>query len=108
MLGILVGFILSLNDILSFELTKSYYLKKEKIWLMLPMLLYSLQIPLLYYGLQTTSITVLNITWNLFSNILISLMGIFYFKEKINRLKIAAILLGISSLFLFSFETYLH
>lgn len=110
MYGTLVGLILSLNDILSFALTKKYYLKEVGIalGLYLPMILYSLQIPLFYYGLRTTTMTVLNITWNLFSNILVTLMGIFYFKEKFNGLKLLAILMGISSIMLFSLDTYIN
>ena len=110
MYGTLVGLILSLNDILSFALTKKYYLKEVGIalGLYLPMILYSLQIPLFYYGLRTTTMTVLNITWNLFSNILVTLMGIFYFKEKFNGLKLLAIVMGISSIMLFSLDTYIN
>ena len=110
MYGTLVGLILSLNDILSFALTKKYYLKEVGIalGLYLPMILYSLQFPLFYYGLRTTTMTVLNITWNLFSNILVTLMGIFYFKEKFNGLKLLEILMGISSIMLFSLDTYIN
>ena len=110
MYGTLVGFILSLNDIVSFSLTKSYYLKNIGIafGLYLPMILYSLQIPLFYYGLGSTTMTVLNITWNLFSNILITLVGIFYFKEKFNGLKLLAVLMGISSIILFSMDSIIN
>ena len=110
MFGALVGFILSLNDIISFALTKKYYLKELTVYVgvYLPMILYSLQIPLFYYGLRTTSMTVLNITWNLFSNILVTLMGIFYFKENINGLKTVAIIMGISSIVLFTLDSYVN
>lgn len=110
MYGSLVGIILSLNDIISFALTKKYYLKEIGIafGIYLPMLLYSLQIPLFYYGLRTTTMTVLNITWNLFSNILVTAMGIFYFKEKFNSMKLLAILMGISSIVLFSLDSVLN
>jgi hypothetical protein len=110
MFGILVGFLLSLNDILSFSLSKKYYLNQVHIGLglILPMLMYSCQIPLFALGLRVSSMTVLNITWNLFSNILVTLMGIFYFQEKINGLKKVAILLAFSSLFLFSLDSYVN
>ena len=109
MIGPLTGFILSLNDIISFALIKKYYLKELPIYvgLYLPMILYSLQVPLFYYGLHSTSMTVLNITWNLFSNILVTLMGIFLFKEKLNGLKTVAIIMGISSIMLLSLDSYL-
>jgi multidrug transporter EmrE-like cation transporter len=110
MFSTLIGFILAVNDIISFALIKKYYLKELTVFVgfCLPMVLYSLQIPLFYYGLRTTSMTVLNIIWNLFSNILITLMGIFYFKEKINGLKTLAIIMGISSVVLFSLDSYVN
>jgi hypothetical protein len=106
--GIIIGFFLALNDLLSFYLTKNYYLKNLTFGLggILPMFLYSFQIPLFYYGLKTTSMTVLNITWNLFSNILVTLMGIFYFQEEITGLKKVAIVLALSSIILFSVDSY--
>jgi hypothetical protein len=109
MFGIFVGFILALNDIFAFGLTKQLYLKNlGGIGLVLPILLYSGQIPLFYLGLKTTSMTVLNITWNLFSNILVTLMGVFYFQEKINGMKYVAIVMAFSSLLLFSLDSYIH
>jgi multidrug transporter EmrE-like cation transporter len=110
MFGFLIGFIMALNDILSFGLTKQFYLKKivNKLGLILPMLLYSFQIPLFYVGLQTMNMTVLNIIWNLFSNILVTLVGIFYFHEKINGLKYVAIAFALSSLILFGLDTYIN
>jgi hypothetical protein len=110
MLGILIGFLLSLNDILSFSLSKKYYLKQLNtgLGLVLPMLMYSCQIPLFALGLRATSMTVLNITWNLFSNIIVTLMGVFYFKEQINGLKTVAIIMAFSSLFLFSLDSYVN
>jgi multidrug transporter EmrE-like cation transporter len=110
MYGTLVGFILSLNDIISYGLTKKYYLKEIGITygLYLPMILYSLQIPLFYYGLQTTTMAILNITWNLFSNIFVTLVGVFYFKEKFNGLNVLAILMGISSIVLFTLDSVMN
>jgi hypothetical protein len=108
-MNILIALILACNDIISFGLVKTYYLKQVSytVGLLLPTILYSFQIPLFYYGLKTTSMTILNITWNLLSNILITLMGIFYFKEKINGLKTGATLLAFSSLILFYLDSYI-
>jgi len=108
MIGLLVGFLLSLNDIISFGLVKKYNLKQlgVTIGLIIPMILYSFQIPLFSYGLKATSMVILNITWNLLSNVLVTLMGLFYFKEKVSGLKTVAILLAFSSLILFSVDTY--
>jgi multidrug transporter EmrE-like cation transporter len=108
--GLLIGLVLAINDIISFGITKSVYLKSDiftnKYWLIVPIILYGLQIIIFYYGLQKTSMTVLNITWNLISNILVTLLGIYYFGEKINNLKTIALCFAIVSIVLFGIESY--
>ena len=102
---ILFAAILSLNDLVSFGLVKMIYLKQMSFYtLWIPSLLYSLQMVIFYYGLnRTTSMTMLNILWNLMSSIFVTLVGIFYFQEKITHMKMWALLFGLVSIFLFSF-----
>jgi len=64
--------------------------------------------PLFYYGLHNTSMTILNITWNLWSNILVTMMGMYYFKEKLTGLATAAIFMGLSSIVLFTLDSSLN
>jgi len=109
MAGVLTGFLLSINDVLSFGLTKNIFLKgaASRLGLLLPALMYSLQIPLFYLGLKSTSMTVLNITWNLFSNILVTGVGIFYFSERVTGLKALALLFAFTSIGLFAYEPFI-
>ena len=44
----------------------------------------------------------LNIVWNIFSSILVTIMGVYIFSEKLDNIKKLAILLGIVSIILFS------
>ena len=60
---------------------------------------------LFYYGLKSTSMTELNIVWNIFSSILVTILGIYYFSEKLNNIKTIAVLLGIISIVLFSLNS---
>ena len=57
-----------------------------------------------YYGLHKTSMSTLNIKWNLTSNILVTLLGIYYFGEKISNLKTLAFGFALVSIILFSIE----
>jgi multidrug transporter EmrE-like cation transporter len=107
--GLLVGGALSLNDVISFGITKMVYLKQLPygLWMLLiPTILYGFQISLFYYGLHKTSMTILNIIWNLISNILITLLGIYYFKEKVNSLQSLAIFFALTSIVLFTIDSY--
>jgi len=108
--GLLIILVLVINDIISFGITKSVYLQSgifnTKYWLIVPVILYGLQILIFYYGLHKTSMTILNIKWNLTSNILVTLIGIYYFGERINNLKIIAFVLAFLSIVLFGIESY--
>lgn len=107
--GTIIGFILSLNDLVSFSMTKNLFLNKSKFnlyQLIFPSLLYSFQIPLFFYGLKTTSMSILNITWNLFSNILVTFIGIFVYNESLNGLKTLAMIFAFTSIFLFAIDQY--
>jgi len=100
-----VGFILSLNDLLSFSITKWIYVKHASLfYLIVPAFFYAFQMPLFFYGLKISTMTVLNIVWNLVSNILVTLVGVFFFKEKIGNIKMIAMLIGLFSLVLFALD----
>jgi multidrug transporter EmrE-like cation transporter len=100
-----IGFLLTINDLLSFGLCKYIYSDNLNIfYLLIPTIMYSFQIPIFFYGLKTSSMSVLNIVWNLMSSILVTFVGLFYFKEKISNIKKIAVFLGIFSLILFSFD----
>lgn len=108
--GLILFLILSVNDVISFGITKEVFLGinlSSLYWLIIPFLLYGSQILLFYYGLtKINSITILNIYWNLISSIIVGLIGIFYYKEQINDLKIIAILLGFVSVFIFAIDGF--
>ena len=100
-----IGFILTLNDVLSFGICKYIFLKNiNTYYLIIPSIMYFFQIPLFYYGLNVTSMAVLNIVWNLLSSIAVTIVALIYFKEKITNLQFYAILVGLFSLFLFSID----
>jgi len=104
--GLFIGLTLALNDVISFGITKEVFLKNKLSlhWLIIPVILYGLQILLFYYGLGKTSMSVLNITWNLVSNVLVTLVGLYYFKEQITNLKYIALLLAFASIGLFAVD----
>lgn len=105
--GLIVGLLLAINDVFSFGITKEVFLKerlKSIYYLIIPTILYSLQIWLFYFGLSRTPMAVLNLTWNLFSNILVTIMGLFYFGEKITNLKTIALLFAFVSIILFGID----
>lgn len=105
--GIVIGLSLAFIDIISMGITKQIKLGLlQKGWLLIAVILYGSQMLIFKYGLNITSMTVLNLSWNLFSNIVITLIGIYYFKENINKLETYGILFAMFALFLFGLSEY--
>jgi multidrug transporter EmrE-like cation transporter len=50
--------------------------------------------------------SVLNITWNLISNVLVTIFGLYYYGEKINNLKSIALGFAIVSISFFALDGY--
>jgi uncharacterized membrane protein len=105
--GLVYGFILAINDLFSMGITKEVILGNfASNWLVVSCILYGGQMILFYYGLKITSMSTLNLSWNLFSNIIITTLGLLYFKEKLSHSEAYGIGFGLISLFLFGYSQY--
>ena len=79
------------------------------------MALYSLQPLILWRALSFESVTVMNILWNLISDIVVTIVGVFVLGETIGLRKWLGIVFGLIAMYLFTFEdgaseleVYLH
>lgn len=105
--GVVIGLCMAVIDIISMGITKKINLGLlEYNWLAIASGLYAGQMLIFNYGLSITSMAVLNLSWNLFSNIVITILGIYYFKENINHLETYGIIFALFSLFLFGLSAY--
>jgi hypothetical protein len=105
--GIIIGLCLAIIDIISMGMIKEINIGNlHDKWLSIAFILYGSQMLIFNYGLSITSMTILNLNWNLFSSIVITLLGIFYFKENITNLETYGILFGLVSLILFGLSDY--
>jgi len=68
---------------------KEYSLGHLNWGIMVPigMLIYSLQPLLFLQSLHYESMTVMNILWDISSDVIVTIIGLFYFKEKISSIK---------------------
>jgi multidrug transporter EmrE-like cation transporter len=69
-------------------------------WMALPTFVYALQPWLFYAGLSHTSMTVLNLLWDVLSDIMVTAMGLFYFKEKLSFKKHLGVMFAMMAVFL--------
>ena len=105
--GITFGIILSIIDIITMGIAKKVTTNKiRELWMIIAFILYGSQILIFKYGLKYTSMTALNITWDLSSCIGVSIIGLYYFKEDINKLEAFGILFGLISLIFFGLSDY--
>ena len=68
------------------------------------MLIYSFQPYLFLQALQYESMTVMNILWDIISDILVTVMGIFYFKEEISSMKQVGLAFAFVAIVLMSYD----
>jgi len=67
-------------------------------------LLYAFEPYIFLKALAHSNMVVTNLTWNLASNILVTLTGVFFFRESIRGLKWLAIALSLFSLAIFAYS----
>ena len=105
--SIFFGILLASNDVISMGITKKINLNElSSNWLYFVFILYGFQMIIFYYGMKITPMSVLNLTWNLLSNVVITIIGIYYFKENITHLETWGILFALFALFLFVLSSY--
>jgi multidrug transporter EmrE-like cation transporter len=99
------GVLLALLDVVTFPFVKLVSLGSLSTgWMFLPILLYSIGPVLLLKSLQVEGLAVINFLWDLISSVLITILGIYVFKEKINRVKALGIFLSFICIMLLSYE----
>ena len=71
-------------------------------WLLVPMVVYSLQPVLFYLSMQYETLTVMNLLWDVISDVVITFIGLFIFKEKIGPYKKLGVIFSFISIILMS------
>ncbi len=87
--GIAFAVLLAFSDLFNLGLLKMLRTGEviDKRWILLPIVAYAFQPLIFYFGLGHTSLTVLNLLWDVMSDVLVTLVGLFYFKEKLTHRK---------------------
>ena len=95
--ALIIAAFLVLGDVFNLGLLKmvSNGEIKNQEWLGLPVLLYAFQPIIFFFGLGHTSMTVLNLLWDVLSDVLVTASGLFYFKEKMSMKKYIGITFGL-------------
>ncbi len=73
-------------------------------WMILPTIIYAIQPWIFLSSLQFESLIVMNLMWDLISDILVTATGFLYFKEKIGPYKTLGVILSFVSIVLMSLQ----
>ena len=72
--------------------------------ILISMLIYSIQPLIFLQSLKTTNLTIMNLLWDVISDVLVTAIGIFYFSEKLSYTKKVGVALSIVSIILLSWK----
>jgi len=76
----------------------------SKSLIFLPTLIYAMQPWVFLTSLDYESLTVMNLLWDVLSDVLVTMEGLFFFQEKVSRTKMLGVGLSLISVFLLSWN----
>jgi drug/metabolite transporter (DMT)-like permease len=100
-----LGFGAAMATIDAFMLSFIKYMSVDKSYvrfLFLPMIIYALQPVIFYFSLKFETLTVMNLLWDVISDVVVTLIGLLVFKETIGPYKKAGVILSFLSIILMS------
>lgn len=101
---LLFGALFGLIDVFSLSTIKKVSLGWNPIYMIIPVVLYAFSPFVFLKGLAGESLTILNLVWDLTSDVLITLVGLFFFREYVPPIKLLGVGLSFISLFLMTYE----
>ena len=98
------GTVMASIDVVMLGIIKSVSLNQSKLlrWMIVPTIAYAVQPWIFLESLKFESLIVMNLMWDLISDILVTLVGFFYFKERLGPYKTFGVVLSIFSIALMS------
>jgi len=99
---LLFGLLMATIDVFMLSLIKSISIDGTRMirWMVLPTIIYALQPWIFLNSLKFESLVVMNLMWDVLSGVLVTLVGIIYFGEKIGTYKRIGVVLSLISVFL--------
>jgi drug/metabolite transporter (DMT)-like permease len=103
--GSFIAFILALIGTISLVIIKKIDDKIiSKKWIVISIIINIITIYITFIGLKYTSLTILNMQWNVISNIIVTIVGVLYFNEVHSTYEIIGLTLGFISIMILSLE----
>jgi multidrug transporter EmrE-like cation transporter len=73
-------------------------------WMIIPTLIYAVQPWIFLQSLKFETLTVMNLLWDVLSDVIVTLIGLFYFGETLSWSKKLGVVLSLFSVYLLTYE----
>ena len=104
MLPLLFGVYMAIVDVFMLGILKAINLKwVSSALVFLPMIIYGMQPFVFLASLKFESLTVMNLLWDVASDVLVTITGLWFFGEKISRTKMVGVVLSLISIVLLTY-----
>jgi multidrug transporter EmrE-like cation transporter len=98
---------MALIDTVVFSWLKKYTLGTLS-WIYIPIgaIMYGIQPLIFLHALRYETMTVMNIMWDMLSDVSVTAMGLFYFKEKLSSIKMIGLAFAFIAIVLLSYDEF--
>jgi hypothetical protein len=108
-IGLLIGGLLATTDVTAMSIMKQITIGNYSMMYMgLVSLIYAIQPWIFLKGIGYSGMTVMNLSWDMMSDILVTVVGLFYFREKLSGTKLLGVGFALLAVFLFSYDNKHH
>lgn len=102
-MAVILGLLMATIDTSMLSLVKTINLGTINMsWMIIPTIIYAIQPWIFLRSLNYQSLTIMNLTWDILSDLLVTLVGIFIFNDYLSFNKKLGIITTFLTLFLFS------
>jgi multidrug transporter EmrE-like cation transporter len=101
---IFFGLTFGLLDSIALPMVKRVSNGADYRWMILPMLMYAASPFIFLEALKEETLTIMNLVWDLTSDLVVTFIGIFFFMEKISHVRLVGVVLSLLSLSLMAYE----
>jgi multidrug transporter EmrE-like cation transporter len=92
-------------DAIALPIVKGVSIGWDKAWMLIPVLMYASSPFILLSALREETLTIMNLVWDLSSDLLVTFIGIFLFAESLSPIKFLGVCFSFMALFCMSYES---
>jgi multidrug transporter EmrE-like cation transporter len=92
-------------DAIALPIVKGVSIGWDKAWMLIPVLMYATSPFILLSALREETLTIMNLVWDLSSDLIVTFIGIFIFAESLSPVKFLGVCFSFMALFCMSYDS---